>query len=201
MSTVTQDTLQQLYRQPSERALNKVLPQLDRHSHHFIELSPLVVISSQDEHGFADLSPRGGSAGFVKSPTSQQLLIPDAKGNNRLDTFNNLLNNSRIGLMFLVPGIDEVLRVKGTARLQQDEAYLQQVLSPEFTATLVIDVDVHECFFHCGKALMRSQLWNSEQPLERSRFPSLGQIMKDQQRLEGDALSQQQVEQHYKETL
>jgi PPOX class probable FMN-dependent enzyme len=201
MSTVSHDTLKQLYRQPSARALDKVLPQLDQHSRHFIELSPLVVISTQDQQGFADLSPRGGSAGFVKSPSSQQLLIPDAKGNNRLDTFNNLLHTPNIGLMFMVPGIDEVLRVKGSARLQQDEVYLQQVLSPEFTPTLVIDVEVHECFFHCGKALMRSKLWNSEQQIERSRFPSLGQIMKDQQHLEGEALSQQQVEQHYKETL
>ena len=193
------DQLRQHYRQPSERTANKVIYQLDKHSKQFIELANYLLISTNDRDGFADLSPRGGAPGFVKVLDDKTLLIPDAKGNNRLDTLSNVLHNPKVGLMFLVPGIDESLRLKGTASVHERHEFAAQ-LGEHRLLDAVLKIDIQSLFFHCGKAAMRADLWGGSH-VDRSVFPSIGQIIKDQQQLEGEALTQEEMVGYYRETL
>src|ERR1700710_1480958 len=112
------DALRRLYSEPKERAIKKQLSRLDQHCSRFITMSPFVVIASGSTGAHMDASPRGGDPGFVKIPDHGTLLIPDASGNNRLDTLTNIIASGKIGLLFFVPGVDETLRVNGTARLR-----------------------------------------------------------------------------------
>ena len=130
-----------------------------------------------------------------------ELLFPDSKGNNRLDTFTNALSNPKVGLMFFVQGVDETLRVKGNLTLHDDPELIKLVEGPNFKASMAVRIEVTELFFHCGKAAMRAGLWEGQYKIERSEFPSLGQILKDQQHLDGVPASQDEVVKHYKETL
>ena len=121
----SKETLRALYPPAKERSVKKQLARLDKHCLRFIELSPFVVLASGSKEGLFDASPRGGEPGFVKSPDSATLLIPDAPGNNRLDTLENIIGTGRIGLLFLIPGVDETLRVNGSARLSDDAELLR----------------------------------------------------------------------------
>src|SRR5262245_43449905 len=118
------EALRGLYAAPTERAVKKEIHTLDRHSRRFLELAPFVVLATADKAGNADASPRGGPPGFVKAPNEKTLLIPDAPGNNRLDTLENILATGRVGLLFMIPGVDETLRVNGRASLSDDSAEL-----------------------------------------------------------------------------
>ena len=161
-------------------AARKVLPHLDRHARAFIALSPFLVLATADAEGRVDASPRGDPPGFVRVLDDSTLLLPDRPGNNRVDSFGNILATPGVGLIFFVPGIDETLRVNGTARLLTDAALLAEsaVLGKLPKTGLVITVA--EVFFHCAKALRRAQLWNPAAQIERSSFPSLGRIMAEQ---------------------
>ena len=112
----TVNQMREIYRQPKGRAAQKVIPQLEKHSKHIIELSPFMLISTTGEDGIADVSPRGDAPGFVKTLDDQTIAIPDRPGNNRLDTLTNILANPAVGTIFFVPGVDEVLRINGDAR-------------------------------------------------------------------------------------
>lgn len=116
------EELRALYKAPSERAIEKELSELDRHCRRFIELSRFLVVTTRDNEGRVDASPRGGDAGFVKVTPEGKLLLPDWPGNNRLDTYSNLLETGAVGLLFFVPGVDEVLRIKGVGEIRVDEA-------------------------------------------------------------------------------
>lgn len=167
--------------QISEMAVRKVLPRLDDHCRHFIRLSPFLVLATADADGQLDASPRGDPPGFVQVLDDTTLLLPDRLGNNRVDSFANLLANPGVGLLFMVPGIDETLRVNGTATLLTDKDRLDPLTvgtKPPKTGLLVT---VREAFFHCGKALKRSHLWNPASQVERSSFPSLARILAEQQ--------------------
>ena len=161
-------------------AARKVLPALDRHCRAFIGLSPFLVLASSDTEGRADASPRGDPPGFVQVLDDRTLLLPDRPGNNRVDSFANILASPGVGLIFFVPGIDETLRVNGRARLLTDsEALAGSSIGGKAPRTgLVITVD--EVFFHCAKALRRARLWNPAARVERSTFPSLGRIIAEQ---------------------
>ena len=189
------------YRKPSARAANKAIFSLDKHAREFIELSSYFVLSSVDDQGFIDISPRGGEPGFVKVLNDKEFMFSDAKGNNRLDTFENVIARPKIGIMFFVQSVDETLRVKGQISLIEDPASLELIRSPKGKPSIVAKVDVTELFFHCGKAAMRSGLWDAKYKIERSGFANISQIMKDQQDLKEDALSQEEVMAHYKQTL
>ena len=167
----------------SALATRKVLPALDRHCRAFIALSPFLVLASSDAKGRADASPRGDPPGFVQVLDDRTLLLPDRPGNNRVDSFGNILDAPGVGLIFFVPGIDETLRVNGTARLLTDsEALARSSIAGKTPRTgLVIAVD--EVFFHCAKALRRARLWDPAAQVERSTFPSLGRIIAEQTRL------------------
>ncbi len=171
--------LRQHYPEPFERSVLKSLPALDHHMRAFIALSPFVVIGSAGEGG-ADVTPRGDAPGFVRTPDDRTLLIPDWPGNNRLDTLANVVANPEVGLLFMVPGVDETLRVNGTAVVSVDPALLQRwdVGGKHPKSALV--VTVREAFLHCAKALIRSKLWKGDHAIERDRLPSYAQMLRDQ---------------------
>jgi PPOX class probable FMN-dependent enzyme len=180
-STITTlPALRELYAAVNPRSALKELPLLDTHAKRFISLSPFVVMSSYGADGRADTSPRGGDAGFVKVVDNGTLLIADSPGNNRLDTLENIIATGHVGLLFMVPGVDETLRVNGTAVLSTDESERQLCEDSRRVPKLVIRVSVHASYLHCAKALMRSDLWNPDKHLDRSQLPSMGEMMHDQ---------------------
>lgn len=177
----TADALRALYAQPGERALQKQLAQLDVHCRRFVALAPFCVIASAGQGGgLLDASPRGGAPGFVKAPDAHTLLLPDAGGNNRLDTLENLLVDPRLSLLFIVPGVDETLRVNGTARLREEAEFIDLFADERQRPKLVIEVAVQEAYLHCAKAFMRSQLWQPALWSARDALPTMNQMIRDQ---------------------
>jgi len=175
------EQLQQLYAAPAERALLKQQLELDRYCLRFIALSPFLVMATGGSNGaLLDASPRGGKPGFVKAPDANTLLIPDAGGNNRLDSLSNLLDDPRVGLLFFVPGFDEALRVNGTAQLRDEAHYTALFAGEHFRPKLVLEIRVQEAYLHCAKALMRSRLWSAEAQVPRNVMPTLNQIIQSQ---------------------
>ncbi|MDR2333024.1 MAG: pyridoxamine 5'-phosphate oxidase family protein [Burkholderiaceae bacterium] len=174
----TAEQLRAIYAQPAERALRKQLDHLDAYCQRIIALSPFCVIATAGESGaLLDASPRGGPRGFVKCADAHRLLLPDAGGNNRLDSLTNLLRDPRIAMLFFVPGVDETLRVNGTARLRDEPEFIGQFEGERQLPKLVIEVQVSEAYLHCAKALMRSKLWSADAQIERSELPTLNQII------------------------
>tara|TARA_R110002033_G_scaffold128282_1_gene169477 strand:- start:417 stop:1016 length:600 start_codon:yes stop_codon:yes gene_type:complete len=175
----TTEELYQLYPEPKERALKKQLSRLDRHCQRFIELSPFVVIATGNASGF-DASPRGGESGFIKVVDDLTLVILDSPGNNRLDSLKNIVESGQAGLLFLIPGVDETLRINGAAHVSVDEEKLQLFASEKRAPKVVIEVTVEEAYLHCAKAFMRSKLWADESRRERSVLPTMGQMIHEQ---------------------
>jgi PPOX class probable FMN-dependent enzyme len=180
----------------------KVMDALDQMSIDFIRQSPFLMLSTVGAEGQPDVSPKGDHPGFVTVADSRSLLIPDRKGNRLLFSLQNILANPRIAILFLVPGTEETLRVQGTAELTSDPEILRGLSARGLPALLAIRVAVEKCFFHCAKALKRSQLWKSESWPSRQRISFGSQIAP---KLGGDdALAQQideMVETDYKENL
>lgn len=202
MTTInTEEGLRALYAEPTARSLGKQLDHLDHHMRRFIELSPFVVLATTGEGGQMDASPRGGAAGFVKVVNERAMLLPDWPGNNRLDSLSNLIAHGEIGLLFLIPGIDETLRVSGRATLRSDEALRDPCREGERLPKLVIEVSVREAFLHCAKALMRSELWSPEARQPRDVLPTMGQMLKDQLGSKEPAESRQAMLARYRSSL
>ena len=205
MNLTTRHELRQLYGAASERASLKELPSLDRHAQQFIALSPFVVLASANATGQMDASPRGGDAGFVKVIDTQTLLIPDAPGNNRLDTLENILDTGQLGLLFMLPGFDETLRINGQAVLSTEPSALQQCADARRTPVLVIRVRVQAVYLHCAKAFMRAQLWNPSRHAQRHLMPSMGEMLRDQiQAIQGQAVgaeTQEEMMARYRQSL
>lgn len=172
--------LRSVYPLPSERVANKVLPRLGFYMRDFIALSPFVVVATAGAGGRIDASPRGDMPGFVRVADEGTLLLPDRPGNNRLDSSHNLLSDAHIGMIFFVPGVNETLRVNGRARITFDEELREQFAHNGKAARAVWIVAIEEAFFHCGKALIRADLWNPEKRIERSSFPSYAKITAEQ---------------------
>jgi PPOX class probable FMN-dependent enzyme len=152
----------------------------DKHARAFIARSPFLCIGTQNPDGKADVSPRGDPAGFVRVLDPQTLAIPDRPGNNRLDTLVNILANPSVGILFIVPGFDDTLRVNGQASLSTDPDLLASMSVEGRIPKLAIVVEVKEAFLHCAKAFRRSQLWNPDQFQDRREMPSLINIILDQ---------------------
>jgi PPOX class probable FMN-dependent enzyme len=159
--------------------VEKTLSSLDRHCLTFIERSPFVLIASSNAEGRMDISPKGDAPGFVKVLDEQTLVIPDRPGNQRFDTFRNLFESPQIGLIFLIPGKRETLRISGKAEVVGDSELLGTLAANGKVPALAIAVHVDEAFFHCSKCIIRSHLWQPEQwpPLEG--LPTLAEAMKD----------------------
>jgi uncharacterized protein len=171
------------YLQPSTLVRAKQLDWLDRHCCSFIARAPLVIIGSYHSERGHDVSPRGDAPGFVQILDPHHLAIPDRPGNNRLDTMENLIGNPAIGLLFIIPGVEELLRVNGTARLTRSQELLQSMQINGKSPKLAIVVTVTEAFLHCSKALKRSRLWKDDYRIDRAELPTLGQMLADQTHL------------------
>ncbi len=159
--------------------VEKTLASLDRHCLAFIERAPFVFVSSTDAKGRMDISPRGDAPGFVKVLDRKTLVIPDRPGNQRFDTFRNLFESPRVGLIFLVPGKRETLRISGKAEVVRDQELLDTMAANGKTPALAIAVHVEEAFFHCAKCMIRSHLWQPEQWPSIEGLPTLAETMKD----------------------
>lgn len=182
-STIDQPTaLRDSLGDPVAMTVNKEMPSLDKHSRQFIAMSPMLFISTVGADGRADVSPRGDPAGFVKVIDDRTILLPERPGNRRADTMMNIIENSgqSIGLIFLLPGVEEVLRASGRARVIDDRHALDDMRVRDKAPAYGILIDLDEVFFHCAKAIKRSKLWDPETAIPRSAFPSLAQITKDQ---------------------
>lgn len=181
----------------SVMAERKVMHRLDAHARRFIALSPFLVIATADAQGQMDASPRGDPPGFVQVLDDTTLFLPDRPGNNRVDSLANILASPGVGLLFFVPGVEETLRVNGTARLTTDETLLADAEVQGRVPRTGLVVAVTELFFHCGKALKRSNLWDPAAQVERTVFPTLGRILADQQKLDV-AAAEARVEEGYR---
>lgn len=179
-SLADKDALRAHYGSVSRTASGKEMDRIDRHGRRFIELSPFIVMATADAEGRCDASPKGDSPGFVKVLDERTLLIPDRPGNNRVDSLQNIVANPRIGLIFFLPGYKETFRANGTARISTEPDLLGATAHAGKTPRSVIVVSVEEAFMHCGKALIRSKLWDPEQHIEKGQFPSLARILADQ---------------------
>ncbi|MES1990107.1 MAG: pyridoxamine 5'-phosphate oxidase family protein [Pseudomonadota bacterium] len=182
MSEVMQDepALRTVYPEPSKGVVDKQLSSLDRHSKTFISLSPFLCIGTSRPDGLADVSPRGGEPGFVHIIDDTRLAMPDRPGNNRLDTLTNVTHSPAVGLLFFLPGFEEMLRVNGVASLSTVPDLMNRFIVDGKPPRSVMVIEVKEVYFHCTKALRRSELWNPEKHVPREKMPSFGQILRDQ---------------------
>jgi PPOX class probable FMN-dependent enzyme len=160
------------------RATDKVLGALDDHCRRIISLSPFCVVATQGPSG-ADISPRGDPPGFVRELDERTLLLPDRVGNNRLDAMTNLLVNPRIGLLFLVPGMNETLRINGTARITDDARLLALSVINGRQPKVALVIAIEEAFLHCAKALIRSALWDETRHIDRATLPPYAEMLLD----------------------
>ena len=168
--------LSELYGSPLERSLRKQIDRLDDYCRAFIAASPLVIIGTQGGPA-ADNSPRGDLPGFVRVADDHTLLIPDRRGNNRLDTLRNLVRNPSIGLLFLVPGVHDTFRVNGEAVISRDPALAEQFSMQGKAPRTVIVVNVKEAYVQCSRALVRADIWNPAKHAEAGRVPSMGTML------------------------
>lgn len=170
------EQLRSLMGEPHPLTQNKVFRALDQFAIAFIKRSPFIVLSTADAAGNQDASPKGDGPGFVAVEDEHTLLIPERKGNKLVFGLGNILQNPQVGIIFMVPGTNETFRVNGTAELTKDPALLDRMAARGGPALLVTRVIVNECFFHCAKAFLRSQLWKPETWLEREQI-SFGKML------------------------
>ena len=193
--------LRSLYGEVHPLAVRKVMDRLDPHCRRFIGLSPFLVIGTSDADGRQDVSPRGDAPGFVRVLDDRTLLLPDRPGNNRVDTLGNIATQPQIGLLFFVPGVDETLRVNGRGRITTDPDLLAPSAVQGKVPRTALLIAVEECFLHCGKALIRSHLWDPERKIARNSFPTLARMISDQ--IEGVKVDDAEaaVDHSYRNTL
>ncbi len=189
--------LRAMYPNVVERAVKKELGALEPHSRRFIALSPFLLIGTMSRDGKADNSPRGEAPGFVQVLSDTQLAIPDRPGNNRLDTFANIIENPAVGLLFMIPGVNEILRVNGRAELRDDADLMARFIVNGRPPRLVVRVDVDAVYLHCAKAIMRARLWSQDAQVERSVLPSMAEMIRDQVGADMAVESQAEMEARY----
>lgn len=197
----TIEELRRLYKAPTERALRKQLGFIDRHCRRFIELSPFLLLSTAGADGAADVSPRGERPGFVTVVDEKTLAIPERPGNNRLDSLTNILGNPAVGLIFLIPGFPETLRINGAATIHDDAALRESFAVDGKLPVTVIKVAVREAYLHCAQSILRSRLWDEAAKADRSLLPTMGQMIKDQAGLADPVESQQDMTERYQKQL
>lgn len=197
----TMEDLLQLYGEPAPRSLLKELDHISAHYRQFVEKSPFVIVATVGPEGL-DCSPRGDPAGFARVVDERTVLLPDRRGNNRLDTLKNIVRDSRISLLFLIPGVGETMRINGRARLTTDPALCESFSHNGKSPRSVIEITVERMYFQCQKALARSRLWEVESWFDRGELPTLGEMA---QALSGDgfdgAAYDRDYPEHMKKTL
>ena len=170
--------LREVLGEPTELVKQKIADRLNSLTRQFIERSPFVVVATGRPDGGLDVSPRGDPAGFVRILDERTLLLPDRPGNKLADTLSNLLEDDRIALLFLIPGVNDTFRVNGRARIVDDPKLLAESTVEGKAPQLGILVEVAEAYTQCPKALLRSELWNAERHVDRSELPRSGEILR-----------------------
>lgn len=166
------EELQTMVGEPSEQVLNKVISFVDTHVQHFLSMSPLFFLSTSDSLSKRDVSPRGDEAGFVKVLDQHRLVYPERPGNRRIDSLLNILSNPGVGMIFLIPGMNEVLRINGRASITKDEEFIASMGWSGKTIGAAVIVDVEECFIHCPRAFKQAGIWSSETWVDKESLPS-----------------------------
>lgn len=176
--------LREIMGYPSELVTRKTINYIDAHCRSFIENSPFITIATSDLNGNFDVSPKGDPAGFVKILNDKMLVIPDRPGNRKADTLINIIQNPNIGLIFLIPGIQETLRVNGEAKIVVDKDILELLSCNGKQPSFAIVVKVKEAFMHCAKCIIRSNLWRKIEDTEERPVPSLAKALVDHSKLD-----------------
>jgi hypothetical protein len=177
--TITsEDDLREVIGAPAEVVVSKLADRLNHLTRQFVERSPFVCIATGRPDGGLDVSPRGDPAGFVRILDERTLLLPDRPGNRLADTLTNLLVDSRVALIFVIPGVGDTFRVNGRGRIVEDEELLAESTVDGKPPKLGILVEIEEAYTQCSKALIRSDLWNPERHIDRSELPSSGEILR-----------------------
>jgi len=200
----THDELRSIYKTPAPDAgsIRKEQKKLDGHCKAFIARSPFVLIGSSDGKGNADVTPKGDRPGFAAILDDNTIAIPDRPGNNRLDSLENIVVNPAVGLLFLIPGMNETLRVNGEARITTDAALRERLAVEGKPPISVVIVTVKAAYMHCAKAFMRSELWKPESWPDRSSMPTLGEILRDQLAADQPAAeTDRRLDEAYKQTM
>lgn len=180
----TEEELRELMGYPSEIVTRKTINYIDEHCENFIEKSPFITIATSDLNGNFDVSPKGDPAGFVKILNDKTLAIPDRPGNRKADTLRNIIQNPHLGLIFLIPGIKETLRVNGEAKVVTDEKVLELLSCQGKRPSFAIIVNVKEAFMHCAKCIIRSNLWINVDDTQERPVPSLAKSLVDHGKLD-----------------
>jgi PPOX class probable FMN-dependent enzyme len=170
--------LERLYGIPAAPSVRKEIDYLHPHYQAFIAAAPFVALATAGPGGL-DVSPRGDPAGFVHVEDERTLLLPDRRGNNRIDSLRNIISDARVALLFLIPGIGETLRVNGRAAISVDPALLERFAMEGKLPRSVLRIEVETVFFQCSRAILRSRLWDPAAQLDRTALPSAGTILKD----------------------
>ncbi|RXJ04320.1 pyridoxamine 5'-phosphate oxidase family protein [Anaerobacillus alkaliphilus] len=179
----TEEALRLFTGEPSDLVKSKVINHIDHHVKNFIAKSPFLMISTSDTNGLCDVSPRGDASGFVHILDEKHFVIPERPGNKRVDTLRNIIANPQVGLLFIIPGLEETLRINGKACVTKDEKILKEMSVNGKLPLFGIGVEVEECFIHCAKAFKRSKLWDVSSWEERDLLPSAAQILFDHAKL------------------
>lgn len=170
--------LEALYAEPGAASLAKEVDYLHPHYRAFVEASPFCLLSTMNNKG-GDCSPRGDAPGFVQVLDDRTLLLPDRRGNNRIDSLRNILADPRVGLLFLVPGVNETLRISGTAAVSTDPDLIARCVMQDKAPTTVLVIRIESVFFQCARALLRSRLWLADAQIPREALPSTGTMLAD----------------------
>ncbi|HET8576594.1 MAG TPA: pyridoxamine 5'-phosphate oxidase family protein [Methylomirabilota bacterium] len=176
----SKDELREIFQMPTERAVLKEHRELDEHDRAFIARSPFLLLATANTAGQCDVSPKGDAPGFVLVLDERHLVVPDRPGNNRLDGMRNILENPHVGMIFLIPGREETLRVNGRAWIVRDLSILERCTMMGKRPPVGIGVEIEECYLHCPKAFRRSKLWELEQWPDRGALPSMARGLWDQ---------------------
>ncbi len=190
----TEQELRALHAPPSDLVKRKCVDRLDKHCRDFIALSPFLILGTADANGHADVSPRGDPPGFVKVLDEKTLLIPDRPGNNLLDSLSNIVANPEVGLLFVIPGFDETLRVNGRAEVVRDPALLAPLAVDGKAAKVGIRVTVREVYLHCAKSFRRARLWDPAARVPRNTLPTLAKMAMDMAAMNYDPAIDSRVE-------
>lgn len=193
--------LRAIYPEPDGLLWKKTIDHLDKHCRAWIALSPFCTLATQGADGLGDVTPRGDAPGFAHVLDDRTLVLPDRPGNNRVETLTNIIANPGVGLLFFVPGFDDTLRVNGLAEVRDDEELRALCAVKGRLPATVILVHVREAFIHCGKAIIRSRLWDPAAQLDRKSFATLGEIFKDHTCHAEPAISDEALSEDYAKSL
>jgi hypothetical protein len=199
----SEQALREIVGHPSELAVKKDIARLDEHCRAYIARSPFLLMATSNRRGQCDVSPKGDAPGFVLVLDETRVAIPDRPGNRRLDGMRNLVENPHVGLIFLIPGVEETLRVNGRASIVRDPDLLERLSAKGKRPQLAITVEVEECFLHCAKAFKRSGLWDTERWPDRAGLASAACMFHDHARPADMTVEQmeRQIEEGYRTRL